>query len=433
MIATNTVQRQNNEVLIVDDTPSNIRLLTDILGIAGYTICTANSGELALRCVKTRIPAIILLDIRMPGMDGFEVCRRLKSEQSTCIIPVIFISALNDELSILEGFQVGGVDYITKPFRREEVLARVKAHVKLQNAMLELYYQKNKLSEEVEERKHTEENLKESEDRLRRAELTSKSGNWELHLDSLMVLSSDGAKTIYGVSENRFDYDLIKNIPLPEYRPLLDTALKDLIEKDKPYNIEFKIKAVDTGNIKDIHSISIFNKEKRILFGLIQDITERKLAEEEIRSERKLLRTLIDNLPDPIYVKDSEGRKLLANIADVENIGCVSEAETLGKTDLELFDKETGQRGYSEDLSIIQSRQPMINREEVFVNKKGVQRWLLTSKIPLFDQQGKPSGLVGIGRDITEIKKAENQIKKLTKSVEQSPATIVITDIDGTI
>jgi len=560
----NTFQRQNNEVLIVDDNPSNIVLLTGILSIAGYTICTANSGELALRCVKSKLPAIILLDVRMPGMDGFEVCHHLKSEQDTCNIPVIFISALDDELSKLQGFQAGGVDYITKPFRQDEVLARVKAHVKLHNAMLELEFRKNKLAKEVEERKRTEENLHASEEkyrttlygivdgvittdnlghikfmnsaaevmtgwtlmeaegkvleevfviineqtrgksetsvrkvlregksvghdchniliakngteiliadsstpirnlqdkitgvvlvfrdqteerkseklleeidnRLRRAELASKTGNWEFHLNTMKIASSEGARKIYGITEAQFEYEIVKSIPLPEYRPMLDAALKNLIEEDKPYDIEFKIRTADTGIIKDIHSIASFDKERRIFFGIIQDITERKLAEEKIQSERKLLRTLIDNLPVTIYVKDKECRKIVANKLDLDVIGIQDETEVLGKTDLELFGADIGQRGLTDDLKVIQTGQAVINREEVFFDKKGVQRWLLTSKIPLFDQQGKSSGLVGIGRDITELKKAENQIKILTKSVEQSPATIVITDINGTI
>lgn len=433
MNTTKTVLRQNNEVLIVDDSPLNIRLLTSILSTVGYKICTANSGELALQFVKTRLPVIILLDILMPGMDGFEVCHRLKSEQSTCNIPVIFISALEDESSILQGFQAGGVDYITRPFRREQVLARVNAHVKLQNTMLELNYQKNKLAEEIEEQKHIEEDLKKSEDRLRRAELESKSGNWEYHLNTNMIVGSEGAQKIYGLDKNQFEYNLIKNFSLTEYRPLLDAAMKDLIEKDKPYNIEFKIKSADQGIIKDIHNIATFDKERNVIFGLIQDITERKLVEEEVHSERKLLRTLIDNLPATVYVKDKEGRKIVANKRDVNFIGFENEADVLGKTDLELFEPSIGKLGYDEDLKVIQTGQALINMEEVFPDKNGINRWVITSKIPLYDQQGKPSGLVGIGRDITELKKAESQIKILTKSVEQSPSAIVITDIKGVI
>ena len=120
------------------------------------------------------------------------------------------------------------------------------------------------------------ESLQRSEARLRQAELASKSGCWELHLDSQIIYASYGAKKLYGVYNDQFEYAIFKEIPLPQYRPFLDTALKNLIEDNKPYDVEFKIKTADTGEIKDIHSVATFDKEHRIVFGIIQDITERK-------------------------------------------------------------------------------------------------------------------------------------------------------------
>ncbi|MFY9152419.1 MAG: ATP-binding protein [Prolixibacteraceae bacterium] len=107
--------------------------------------------------------------------------------------------------------------------------------------------------------------------------------------------------------------------------------------------------------------------------------------------------------------------------------------EVLGKTDLEIFGDILGKQGYEEDMSVIMNKKPLINKEEIITSLSGIQRWLLTSKIPLLDSNGDSIGLVGIGRDITDIKKAEEQIKKLTKSIEQSPSSIVITDVQGNI
>jgi DNA-binding response OmpR family regulator len=106
-----------HDVLIVDDTKSSLQLLTDILSNAGYKVRPASSGELALRSVKVKLPDIILLDIKMPGMDGFDVCRRLKSNNETNSIPIIFISALEDAQSKIRGFEIGAVDYIIVPVK----------------------------------------------------------------------------------------------------------------------------------------------------------------------------------------------------------------------------------------------------------------------------------------------------------------------------
>ena len=159
----------------------------------------------------------------------------------------------------------------------------------------------------------------------------------------------------------------------------------------------------------------------------------RKEAEEKLIRERKLLRTLIDNLPVTIYVKDAECRKIIANRADLNFMEAKSEEEVLGKTDLDSFNQEIGQRGFDDDKTVMGTGIPVLNREEDFYDAKGNQRWLLTSKIPLTDENGKNIGLVGIGRDITEQKQAQEKILKLSKGIEQSPVSIEITDVNGII
>jgi PAS domain S-box-containing protein len=169
------------------------------------------------------------------------------------------------------------------------------------------------------------------------------------------------------------------------------------------------------------------------MIGFVRNISERKQAEEKLKQERILLRTLIDNLPVTIYVKDVECRKIIANRLDLDFMGAKSEQEVLGKTDYELFDNEIAKRGYEDDLRVINSGQPVINREENFSDAHGFERWLLTSKIPIYNENGEIKGLVGIGRDITEQKLAQDKILKLSKGIEQSPVSIEITDINGII
>jgi PAS domain S-box-containing protein len=147
---------------------------------------------------------------------------------------------------------------------------------------------------DITESKRIGEALLKSEARLRRAELASKSGNWEFHLDTGKILGSEGAMKLYGMEYPVVDYSIVKGVPLPEYRSMMDTAIKELIENGKPYNIEFKISNSLTGEIRDIHSICEYDSKGRVLFGSIQDITDRKKAEEEIRNKNRSLALLLE-------------------------------------------------------------------------------------------------------------------------------------------
>jgi len=125
-------------ILIVDDIPANLKVLGDILKGEGYKVRPVPSGALALQVAEKERPDLILLDIMMPDMDGYEVCRRLKENKFLHDIPVIFISALSETNDVVKALKYGGVDYITKPFRAEEILARVKTHIKLRRQSIEL-------------------------------------------------------------------------------------------------------------------------------------------------------------------------------------------------------------------------------------------------------------------------------------------------------
>jgi len=118
-------------ILIVDDVEDNIEILGDLLTFDGYKVLSANSGEAALEQIQIARPDLILLDILMPGMNGFEVCEKLKANDANKDIPVIFVSSMTDLDSKVKGFKVGGVDYINKPFQRAEILMRVNTHIML--------------------------------------------------------------------------------------------------------------------------------------------------------------------------------------------------------------------------------------------------------------------------------------------------------------
>ncbi len=131
-------KRRGATLLIVDDKPQNLRLISDFLAEQGFELMLTRSGAQALEKIELAMPDLVLLDVTMPRMDGFEVCRRLKNNARTASLPVIFMTALDDTAHKVEGFRLGAVDYITKPIQREELLARIQHHLQLHSLQKEL-------------------------------------------------------------------------------------------------------------------------------------------------------------------------------------------------------------------------------------------------------------------------------------------------------
>jgi len=172
----------SSTILIVDDMPANVKVLLNFLTNHNFGVLVARSGEMALKIVESKPPDLILLDVMMPGMDGFETCKQLKANAQSQDIPIIFMTALSDTTSKIKGFELGSVDYVTKPFHHEEVLARINTHLTLrklqqqletQNAELqtkhELTLQLNaQLQYEIDERQKIEEALRQANEELQR-------------------------------------------------------------------------------------------------------------------------------------------------------------------------------------------------------------------------------------------------------------------------
>ena len=146
----------SNTILVVDDTPSNLQVLFTYLENAGFTVLLAQNGQRALQIIESIIPDLILLDILMPGMDGFERCDLLKSRESTKEIPIIFLTALSETTHKIKGLAMGGVDYITKPIEQQEVIARIKTHLALRHFHQHLTERNQELQREIQSRQQVE-------------------------------------------------------------------------------------------------------------------------------------------------------------------------------------------------------------------------------------------------------------------------------------
>jgi len=180
-------------VLIVDDVPKNIQVAANILQKSGYQMAFAQDGPTAIEQTRANRFDLILLDIMMPDMDGFEVCRRIKDHPESREIPIIFLTAKNDSDSIVQGFQLGAMDYLTKPFNGAELEARVKTHLELYRSKEELREANQRLSIEIGERKKAEEELKRSQEEYRQM---------SIH-DSLTGLYN--TRYLYGAMETLMD------------------------------------------------------------------------------------------------------------------------------------------------------------------------------------------------------------------------------------
>ncbi len=277
------------------------------------------------------------------------------------------------------------------------------------------------ISHDITERKRAEEALRESEARFKNLFDDAPVAYHELDREGHIIKVNLTEQRLLGYTaeemEGRLAWDFIVEevsesavaAKLSGTAPLLPVE-RTFRHKDGslvPLLIQDQLIHDKNGNVTGIRST-------------LHDITGRKQAEETLLQERIVLRTLIDNIPDSIYVKDTACRKIIANLADVRNMGLQSEAEVLGKNDFDVFPKELAEGFFADDQMVLRTGQPVLNREEFLINAKGEKRWLLTTKIPSLDLNGQIIGLIGLGRDITERKAMELDLEQARDAALES-------------
>ena len=268
---------------------------------------------------------------------------------------------------------------------------------------------------DITEKKKSNDNLQLSEQRYQRLTNISPVGIFNTDVEGKTTYVNPRWCEISGLSfEDALDYGWL-NAVHPEDREKLIDSWEKSVKSLSDSIIDYRFLRND-GSIAWVMGKAVpeTNLSGEIIgyIGTIIDITERKQAEEALRREQILLRTLIDNIPDVIYIKDKSCRKIIANLADIKNMGLKNESDVIGKSDFDLFPKEIAEEFFKDDQFVIQSGTPILNREELLIDSGGKQKWLLTSKVPLTDERGEISGLVGIGHDITEKKKVEDAFKE---------------------
>lgn len=399
-------------ILIVDDTPTNLEVLLVLLETAGFKVVVAEDGESAIALAEYAPPDLILLDVLMPGIDGFETCRRLKANSVTQEIPIIFLTAVSDNVDKVKGLHLGAVDYITKPLNHEEVLARVSTHVRLQNLTRRLTEQNELLEKEIQQRQHLEEEreqafeaLQRSEARLRRLIESNIIGVLFSRIDGTVIDANDAFLQIVGYDRAELEAGTInwQAMTSPEYAPLNQAAIAELIHTGTFSTFEKEYIRKDGCRIPVMIGGASLDDSQQSIISFVLDLTQHKRAENKIREQAALLNITTD----AIIVRD------LDNTIQYWNKGA---EQVYGWSAEEAIGQDAKQLLYRPDLQ----NQLAITQKSLLecdtwqgelhqINKQNqdiivASRWTL-----MRDGQGQPISVLTVNTDITEKKQLESQ------------------------
>ncbi|MFT5720029.1 MAG: diguanylate cyclase (GGDEF)-like protein/PAS domain S-box-containing protein [Motiliproteus sp.] len=329
-------------VLIVDDNPYNLNVLSALLRQEGYRVRPALSGEIALRAIQASLPDLILLDVRMPGIDGYETCRRLQTDERSRNVPVIFISALQDTEDKLAGFRAGGVDYVAKPFQAEEVLARVKTHI-------QLYHMQQHLESMVEQRTRA---LALSEARYR-----------VLFEDSpmpVMLFESDGLKilAVNSAFSRLLGYTAGESVGRTldfAVRPAHEETLRSLADKLTEHSQESLYTRQLHFSHKDGQILDVEGVLQRVEYEglgaqilMLQDITESRRSAERLQQATKDYKKKLEKT---VYYDELTGypnralliKRMRQGIQQVQRTGCSMAVFSVNIDDFKLLNDTYGE------------------------------------------------------------------------------------------
>ncbi len=384
------------QILLVDDDPNLLVTMGDILKVKGFQPILVNTGAAALAC--TGDIDVALIDLHLEDIPGLELLSQLKNHIPG--IECILLTGHASQSSAIEAINAGAYSYFQKPCDIDQLVLSIQR---------------------AGEKRAADQALRASEAQYRLLATHISDVIWILDLQtSRFTYVSPSVQGLRGYSAQEA---LAQDLPewiAPASLAHIQNLLPERIEQAKkgqvgPYQEEAELlckngTAVWTETTMHYH----LNPENNHweVYGVTRNISERKQAEEKLAAERSLLRTLINNLPDRVYVKDLRGRKVISNIADWQASGGKTMEDIIGKTDLETYPPELAQEFWANDQAVIETGIPIINREEPGRDSLGNPVSVLSSKLPLRDGQGKIIGLVGVGRDITSRKRVEEALRE---------------------
>ncbi len=470
--------KTNGNILVIDDNQENLLLLTTVLKDRGHQVRASKSGKEGLASVYSKLPDLILLDIKLPDLSGYEVCKILKADHPTKDIPVIFLSVLNATDDKLKAFEAGGIDYITKPFIPEEVLIRVQTHLEIGRLRTQMFKQASELHSkniqlqtEATDRNRTSERLHESFAKLEdskvaalniledlKLEITQRKQAEELLRETNEYLQNliNHANAPIIVWDHEFNitrfnkaFEYLSGYEASEVKGKKVDLLfpKEKVESSHELmnktaygarweTVEIEILRKD-GEIRVVlwNSAYILDQSETNIVATIaqgNDITERKISEELLSKSEAMLQTVLDNFPGVVFWKDRHSNYLGCNHEFSTGAGLNNPTEIVGKNDFDLPWARTEAENYrTDDAQVMESGQAKLHIVEMQHRLEGQVNWLDTSKIPMHDPDGNVIGVIGVSSDVTDRKLAEESLmkseNKFRTMVETIPLAIHLT------
>jgi len=414
-------------VLFFSDSPDDAAFIVQNLEQAGLTInheCIGNPEKFKIALLK-QYWDLILAENKASHFDPYYALT-VRNEFALDIPLIILADKYSDHIA-LGLLNAGASDYISRD-QISRLLPSIIRELDRPKIRKDNYYTDNI------EGIGAEALLIQTNERLVRAALVSKSGNWEYNLETGIISSSVGAQKLYGLEGEYWNICDIKMMPLPEYRELLDNGLLALINSGKPYDYEFKITQGNTGQIIDIHSIAEYDSSKRIVFGVIQDITERKKIEVALLKSEEQYRVLIENQGEGVATVDLNEIFVFANPAADQMFG-VPGGTLVNRCLLDFI--EPDHRTRVREQSDKRAKLEMSTYELEIITFKGEKRHLLVTATPQTNERGEITGTFGIFRDMTAHKNAERELinseRKYRELANSLPVGIFESDLTGII
>ena len=389
------------KILMLEHSPTDAELVERLLkkGKMNFEFFLAMNKNAFLLALDEFQPDVILADNSLPQFNATEALKII--QQRADHIPFILVTGTVSEEFAAGIIKSGADDYILKD-RLGKLPATIVAAL-----------QKKKSETTI---KHNDETRK----------LIMNSA-----LDAIICIDKSGTITVWNPqAEKMFGWkeheiigrQLVETIIPEKHRQSHNTGFSHYLKTGEGpiLNKVIEIEALNRSGVEfaiELTIVPIKQNDREFFCAFIRDINQRKKSEEQLFGERNLLRTVIDNLPDYIYAKDTKSNYIISNLAHVELIGAYSEEEIIGKNVLALFGPEVASVNLDEDRKVITLGEPVINRDEPITTQRGKNLWLLTTKVPLKDKDGNITGLIGISRDITERKKAEEELRQINEDL----------------